>query len=216
MQERRQCPKKISSRRFRKMSVVNDHISTLNDLIHLFSLHLNLPNMLNGTASLGKLNLEDLGDIPDRSHNAANIVNDINNYLVNSSPVESESLRLLVVKEMPRFLLAYQALRFPQILGERSNQLPLKDDLSKFPDIIASTGLFLPVSAFLRLVAVSLVDDMAKQALIDSGGLKTIISHAVDDPLNPLQRESAVFVIKVLTLNFPAGQRAVAEFMSSK
>ena len=198
------------------MSVVNDHISTLNDLIHLFSLHLNLPNMLNGTESLGKLNLEDLGDVPDRSHNAANIVNDINNYLVNSSPGESESLRLLVVKEIPRFLLAYQALRFPQILGETSNQLPLKDDLSKFPDIIASTGLFLPVSACLRLVAVSLVDDMAKQTLIDSGGLKTIISHAVDDPLNPLQRESAVFVIKVLTLNFPAGQRAVAQFMSSK
>jgi len=216
MQEIRAFPKKFSSRRFRKMSVADQHISKLEDLIRLFVTHLGLPNSGKESLSPRSMTIEDLGDVSDRSDNAADIVFDINNYLVNTSPIESETLRLFVVTEIPRLLLAYQALRFPQILGETSTDLPLKEHLSSFPEIIANTGLFLPVSACLRLIAVSLVDDTAKQTLIDSGGVKTIISHAVDDPLNPLQRECAVFVLKVLTLNFPPGQQAVARFMSSK
>jgi hypothetical protein len=160
--------------------------------------------------------LVDLGDVADRSENIADIINNTNNYLVNHSDTETKSLRLFVVENIPRLLLGYQAMRFPQILGEESKHLPFKEHLSRFPELISQTGLYLPVSACLRLIAVSLTDDCAKQALIDSGGLKAIISHTVDDPLNPLQRESAVFVMKVLTLNFPPAQAAVAKFMSSQ
>ena len=216
MQGTRQCPKKISSRRFRKMSVVEEHISTLTDLVGVFWTHLALGDSEFVSIVSKNLTIDDLGDISERGHKAADMLNEVNNYLVSTSPTESERLRLFVIKTIPRLLLAYQALRFPQIMGEASKDLPLKEHLSRFPEIIANTGLFLPVSACLRLVAVSLVDDTAKQTLLESGGLKSIISHAVDDPLNPLQRESAVFVIKVLTLNFPPGQEAVAKFMSSK
>lgn len=198
------------------MSVVEEHTNTLIRLIGLFRNHLDLEGLTQVLVVGNELILDDLGDMSDRSLHAAHIINDINNYLVSSPPSESEALRLFIVRTIPQLLLGYQALRFPQILEETSKDLPLKEHLSRFPEIIATTGLFLPVSACLRLIAVSLVDDIAKQSLVDSGGLKTIISHAVDDPLNPLQRESAVFVIKVLTLNFPPGQEAVAQFMSSK
>jgi len=216
MKEIRQCPKKFSSRRFRKMSVVEERTNNLIRLIGLFRNHLDLEGLTQVLVVGNELSLDDLGDMSDRSLHAAHIINDINNYLVTSPPSESESLRLFIIRTMPQLLMGYQALRFPQILGETRKDLPLKEHLSRFPEIIATTGLFLPVSACLRLIAVSLVDDIAKQTLVDSGGLKTIISHAVHDPLNPLQRESAVFVIKVLTLNFPPGQKAVAQFMSSK
>jgi|LauGreDrversion4_2_1035121.scaffolds.fasta_scaffold94103_2 hypothetical protein len=166
--------------------------------------------------SQSSLQLEDLGDVDDRSAHIADIINVSNDYLVSHPTAETGKLRHFIVEQVPRLLVGYQALRFPQILGESSSELPLKEHLSRFPEKIHQTGLFLPVSAFLRLIAVSLTDDSAKQLLIDSGGLKAIISHTVDDPLNPLQRESAVFVMKVLTLNYPPAQAAVAKFMSSK
>lgn len=115
------------------------------------------------------------------------------------------------MSKIPRLLRDYQALRFPEILSPSSVSLPLKRDLSSFPEIIYETGLFVPVSACLRLVAVSLSDNETKQELVDADNVKVIVSHMVDDPLNPYQRESAVFVIKVLTSDFAAGQQAVGE-----
>lgn len=197
------------------MSVLEEHMSNLSGLICFFCKHLDMESIECGCRIDCFSEMEYVGDISERSAKAADILNNINNFLVSHPPYDTERIRIFVVRTVPKLLLAYQALRFPQILGEDTRDLPLKEHLSKFPEIIANTGLFLPVSACLRLVAVSLVDDKAKQTLIDEGGLKAIISHTVDDPLNPLQRESAVFVIKILTLNFPPGQEAVAKFMSS-
>jgi hypothetical protein len=72
------------------------------------------------------------------------------------------------------------------------------------------------VSACLRLIAVSLTDIEAKQTLIDTGNVKTIVSHMVDDPLNPFQREAAVFVVNVFTRDFPPGQLAVSSVMNPR
>jgi hypothetical protein len=107
--------------------------------------------------------------------------------------------------------LGYQALRFPEILRPESHALPVKRDLSTVPDILIRSGLFVPVSACLRLIAVSLQDNKSKKSLLDNNNLKAIVSHMVDDPLNAFQREAAIFVIKVLTTNYPPAVEALAQ-----
>ena len=156
-----------------------------------------------------------LGAEEDRSVELARRLDLINQFVVSSSLEDTRETRLAIAEMLPKFLTQYQALRFPVILmNDSQNQMPTKADLSKFPEIIYDTGLFVPVSACLRLIAVSLVDHEAKIRLLESGNVKAIVSHMVDDPLNPFQRESAVFVVNVLTRDFEEGQRAVASLMT--
>jgi hypothetical protein len=156
-----------------------------------------------------------LGSEKERSMELTRRLNEINNFVVSNTIEDTREIRLAIVEMIPVFLMQYQALRFPVILtNDRANQLPTKADLSRFPEVIYETGLFVPVSACLRLIAVSLIDHESKVRLLESGNLKTIVSHMVDDPLNPFQRESAVFVVNVLTRDFEEGQRAVASVMT--
>ena len=158
----------------------------------------------------------DIGPVDDRASYIHNQLNAVNEYISSTDPTATRDLRLFVLQFIPRFLVAYPALRFPVISDSSSTALPTKSDLSTFPAIIYDTGLFVPVSACLRLIAVSLTDIEAKQTLIDTGNVKTIVSHMVDDPLNPFQREAAVFVVNVFTRDFPPGQLAVSSVMNPR
>jgi hypothetical protein len=154
--------------------------------------------------------IQKLGSVEDRTQSIADILNDANNYIVSHDRHVTRNLRLFVAQHIPGFLMGYQALRFPQIVDPKC--LPVKSDLNTFPDAIHSSGFYVPVSTCLRLLAVSLIDDEARDTLLASEhGVKTIVSHMVDDPLNPFQRESAVFVVKVFTENYPKGQEAIGK-----
>ena len=142
-------------------------------------------------------------------------LNEVNDFVLNTDSRGSTRLLFLLLKWIPRTLLAYQALRFPQILESDAALMPRREDLGSIPAIVEKTGVFLPVSACLRLIAVCMVDDAARQFLVESGGVKTVVSHLVDDPLNPFQRESAIFAVKMLTLNFPPAQAEVDRIMHS-
>ena len=156
-----------------------------------------------------------LGPADGRSSRILGILNRVNEFIVMNAPDSTLELRKYVVTEIPKFLLEYQALRFPEIIDPSCVSLPLKRDLSLFPEVIYETGLFIPVSACLRLIAVSLSDSSAKQVLVGNPeSIKSIVSHMVDDPLNPYQRESAVFLVKVLTSDFPPAQEALAKCMT--
>ena len=168
------------------------------------------------TAAMSDGSIEDLGPVEDRASYIHKQLNAVNEYVSSTEPTSTRDLRLFVVEFIPRFLLAYQALRFPVISDSSSSGLPTKSDLSTFPEVIYDTGLFVPVSACLRLIAVSLTDTESKQKLIDAGNVKTIVSHMVDDPLNPFQREAAVFVVNVFTRDFPPGQLAVSSVMTPR
>ena len=155
-----------------------------------------------------------LGERDEREGQLRLALNELNEYIVKCKPESTKTLRFMIVDLLPKLLMVYQSLRFPQIFKTSSVQLPTKVNLEPFPGVIHDTGLFLPVSTCLRLLAVSLSDVEAKNHLIDCGNLKSIVSHMVDDPLNPLQRESAVFVVKVLTTDFPRGQEEISKLMS--
>lgn len=159
--------------------------------------------------------IANLGDPDDRSASMMKILNSLNELIVTHSPSSTKDLRLFIVRYLPQFLLGYQSLRFPHIVDSGGTTMPTKEDLSKFPEIINDTGLFVPVSTCLRLIAVSLLDAESKAELLDAGNTKAIVSHMVDDPLNPFQRESAIFVVKVLTTDFERGQRAISDFMAA-
>jgi hypothetical protein len=156
-----------------------------------------------------------LGYPDDRSASMMKILNSLNEFIVKHSPSSTKDLRLFVARYLPQFLLGYQSLRFPHIADSGSTTMPTKEDLSMFPEIINDTGLFVPVSTCLRLIAVSLLDAESKAELIDAGNVKAIVSHMVDDPLNPFQRESAIFVVKVLTTDFERGKRAISDFIAA-
>jgi len=204
---------KISSGAIAKMATVDDHHDSLVDLLSIIALYLGFSKTLDFCREPHTLKIENLGDVDERTQSAADIINTLNYYIQSQPPNVSRKLRLAIVRYMPHFLRGYQSLRFPQISQPESKELPLKHDLSTFPEIISTTGLFVPVSTCLRLIAVSLIDDDAKHALIESDGVKAIVSHMVDDPLNPYQREAAVFVIKIFTMNFPPGQDAISKVM---
>lgn len=191
-----------------------NEIGKLSKLITYVSRSLELENVL---ADLPDETIPDdfLGPPDDRAFRMVSILNTANAYISSLSPENSLNIRLFVVRYFPRFLMRYQALRFPQILDNVSSSLPTKSDLSRFPEVVNETGLFLPVSAILRLIAVSLIDEESKEELIRAGNVKAIVSHMVDDPLNPFQRECAIFVIKVFTTGFERGQAAIGEFMGS-
>jgi hypothetical protein len=143
----------------------------------------------------------------------------INRYIevvIGSDHQDTLPFRLFVAEYIPKFLLAYQALRFEVGNRQGSSELPSKSSLSEFPLIVAETGLYVPVSSFLRLLAVCLCDTACKTRLVDCGNVKSLMSHMVDDPLNPLQRECAVFAMNVLTRDFPPAQAAVTEIMSNR
>ena len=197
------------------MTKSRDYIALLTEVIQVVAGTLGFQTILSLLPRSEELTVDSvLGDPVDRSQNMAGIINDVNAYVVSSDPSESIELRDFVIEHIPRFLLGYQSVRFPQIINSRSTDLPTKADLSKFPELINDTGLFVPVSSCLRLIAVSLVDERAKQKLIDTGNVKAIVSHMVDDPLNPFQREAAIFVINIFTRDYPPAQSAASSIMN--
>ncbi len=191
------------------------HIKSLNSMMGIVGSFLGIRNCLSLPNGEGKLCVSSFGSVDDRTQSMADLLNDANNYIISNDPRVTKELRLFVVKHIPSFLMAYQALRFPA-MHNNSIVLPVKSSLSKFPEVVQTSGFFVPVSTCLRLVAVALVDEDARKALLDTeGGVKTIVSHMVDDPLNPYQRESAVFAVKVFTENFPQGQEAISKVMTA-
>jgi hypothetical protein len=192
---------------------MSDEIDILTKLITYVARSLGFEEVLD-MAITSEFQEDFLGTADAREIRMLSILNDINDYATKNEPAKTLSLRLFVARYMPRFLLGYQSLRFPQILEKSAPILPNKVDLSRFPELVNETGLFVPVSAVLRLIAVCIVDDEAKEELIRAGNVKTIVSHMVDDPLNPYQRECAIFVVKVFTTGYEKGQIAISGFMA--
>jgi hypothetical protein len=160
--------------------------------------------------------VEEFGPPEDRELAICRNIERYIDYITATDGSVTKDLRFIVIDFVPRFLLAYQALRFQPISGEDTASMPTKDTLAEFPAIVVDTGLYMPVSKLLRLVAVSLIDGESKQRLVDSGNSKALMSHMVDDPLNPLQRECAVFAVNVLTRDFEPAQRVISEIMSNR
>lgn len=189
-----------------------DRIESLASMMTIVGSHLGIQHRLTVPNCKGKLCISSFGSVDDRTQSVADLLNDANNYIVSNDPRVTRELRLFVVKHIPDFLMAYQSLRFPSHMQDET--LPMKSSLEKFPEVVQTSGFFLPVSTCLRLLAVALIDEEARESLIETEtGVKAIVSHMVDDPLNPYQRESAVFVVKVLTENFPRGQEAISKVM---
>jgi hypothetical protein len=172
----------------------------------------NIYNPINPSGSL----FEKLSEVDSRESTLRCLINEYNDFVVQNDPETTKTFRLFVVSELPRFLVGYQLLRFPSVSSSEDWPLPTKQSLQDFPEAVVETGLYVPVSACLRLLAVCLSDVEAKQCFIDSGNVKALMSHMVDDPLNPLQRESAIFAVNVLTRDFEPAQRSIAELMSSR
>ena len=153
-----------------------------------------------------------LGSPEEREHAVSLIIQAYIDFITTEDPQKSQKLRFKVVDHVPPFLLAYQALRFRNI----DQAMPTKETLSEFPAIVVETGLYMPVSKLLRLVALSLTDEASKRRILERGHTKALMSHMVDDPLNPLQRECAVFAINLLTRDFEPAQRAISDIMSNR
>lgn len=196
------------------MSKSRDFEELLSQLIRTVSTELGFFDDAQQAGSGAGVPVDDLlGEVDDRVARMVSIFNSVNEFIVSSDPLETAALREYVVDHLPRFLVGYQSIRFPQIKETGTSQFPTKADLTKFPELINDTGLFVPVSTCLRLIAVCLTDDRSKQRLIDCGNVKSIVSHMVDDPLNPFQRESAIFVVNVFTREYPPAQAAVSSVM---
>ena len=142
------------------------------------------------------------------------LINSLNKYVIDNETEITKEFRLFVVEVVPRFLVAYQLLRFPVHETPQDGALPTNKSFTDFPQSVTGSGLYVPVSACLRLLAVCLTDEPAKRRLVECGNVKALVSHMVDDPLNPFQRESAIFAINVLTRDYEPAQRAISHFMS--
>ena len=198
----------------KKMSIPDHRLTHFASVVSAVAQELGIVARLEGISHKRVDTWSILGERDEREGQLRLALNELNEYIVKSNPESTKTLRFMIVDLLPKLLMVYQSLRFPQIFKTSSVQLPTKVNLEPFPGVIHDTGLFLPVSTCLRLLAVSLSDVEAKNHLIDCGNLKSIVSHMVDDPLNPLQRESAVFVVKVLTTDFPRGQEEISKLMS--
>ena len=152
-----------------------------------------------------------------RSHDAQSMcvaINRVNQHVVESDPFDTTDLREYISKTVPRVLFGYLELRFPHIADKHMCTMPVKSDLSKWPDRVVETGVYVPVTQLLRLLAVSLAEEKCKALLVaNPDSVKTILSHCTDDPLIPFQRENGIFVLKTLTMNSPASQAAISKLL---
>jgi hypothetical protein len=141
-----------------------------------------------------------LGTTSERADEMAVIVEAVNAHLTLSDPLGSVELRRTILDLIPQILMHYQALRFPAILDPMAPLPPVKSGQSGHPEIVKRTGMILPVSGLLRLIGVSLLDKDSIENFKSNGlNVRVILSHAVDDPLNPYQRENAIFVLKIIS-----------------
>lgn len=185
-------------------SRISAYIEELTRIVTIINRSLQLPELTSDY--IQGCSVEEFGAIHERTRYIGGTLNEINDFIVNSDPKETLPLRKKVVELIPLLLMNYQLLR---VLSSGAS----KESLSKWPEIVEITGLKIPVSTCLRLIAVCLLDSEVKQCLVDVPlGVKAIVSHMADDPLNPFQREGAIFAIKVLTTDFSPGQDALSSF----
>ena len=197
--------------------MVDQYARELHDILNSVANALEMSRSIFQYESTGSPVETEFGPPTEREQVISTRIQAFIDYITTVDAEKSQELRYKVVDLVPSFLLAYQALRFRNIDSEAQGAaMPTKETLSEFPTVVAETGLYMPVSKLLRLVAVSLTDEAAKRRIVEGCYTKALMSHMVDDPLNPLQRECAVFAINVLTRDFEPAQRAISQIMSNR